>query len=386
MPVGVHIARMKNSMGKSGRSVQYAAFELQPVKIEDEFEELFLLNAPKEATAFKLDRTEKVVYKQEYKGNVTYINPNYVAIRNDIPTFANLVAGQIGDYSLKEDAIKDLLYDLRRKQIVTPYLPIIDTTDPMAKNMNDIQSLRYIHSAMKQFPKYKVPVLIVDPHEGEFYILISYFETNPYEVVRSMLDHICYNATRRRKTIMGIPSQKHCLHYEPIEIKPVPEKKLVLARSSNINEQTLSLLTEFCDSTVLETTTTDKYYFNDDIEEDFAMDYLKRYNPSADHNTLRGYTPAGIWRQLYGENGFYRTNSANLHSQPYPDLFLQAAVAEAKQTERRKIVMQPPVANLGKRKDVMEAEVEAKRQHVMAMSLQSNPTSISLDPSELNFI
>ena len=370
MPTQAHISRMRNSVGKHGREAQYSEYELTSVEIEDEYEELFMLNAKATQNFFKLERAEEPKYKREYRGNGEYINPNYVTIKSDINGFAHLVAGRVGDYQLNEATVKELLYDLRRKTIVTPYMPSIEAGGKLRRQtLNEIQSLRYIREAMKRFPKYKVPVLINNPHEGEFYVLVSYFETNPYEVVNNMVKHICYESTFRRRSIMGIPSQAHCLHYEPVEIKPEAGKKLVVARKSNINKATYRLLQDYTDSGLEELDHHDEVWFKEDMEEYYAMEFLKRYNPGVDRATLIKYTPSGIWAELYGPQGHYRSQQAkeeNLLSEPYPEVFTRQAEEDASPppAQRARPMSYPaePVVQVGKRKDhVEEAEQMAKR-------------------------
>ena len=285
--------------------------------------------------------------------------------------------------------MKDLLYDLRKKTIVTPYMPSIATSSKLrARNMSDIQSLRYIREAMKTFPKYKVPVLINNPHEGEFYVLVSYFETNPYEVVNNMVKHICYQSTFRRRCIMGIPSQLHCLHYEAVEIKPEEGKKLVVARKSNINKATYKLLQDYTDNIHEDLDHHDEVWTDKDMEEFYAMEFLKRYNPNVDRATLAKYTPRGIWEELYGLNGYYRTQQAkeeNLLDTEYPEVFTKHTdipdePAGPKARPQPMAYSSDHAVQIGKRKDhVEEAEQMAKR------SKPAELNSGALDNADFDF-
>jgi len=372
MPTGVHISRMRSTVGKTGREAQYSRFELTEVSIEPEYEELFMLNAKPTQAFFKLERAEEPKYKMEYLPNGSeYINPNYVTIKSSIQDFARLVAGRIGEYQLNEASVMGLLHDLRKKSIVTTYMPCIERKSPLrVKNISDIQSLRYIREAMRQFPKYKVPVLINNPHEGEFYLLISYFETDPYGVVNNMVRHICYHSTFARKSIMGIPSQQHCLHYQPFSIRPEPDKTLVIARKSNINPATYKLLQDYTDNIEFEIEQSDTVWHEKDMEEEFAMQFLKRYNPTAGDLELKRYTPRGIWSRLYGPGGYYtaqRARQENLLDQEYPRVFTQ----HNEITMPGNPVPRPPPAQYpnamvvaaGKRKEIADAEEAfAKRQ------------------------
>jgi hypothetical protein len=324
IPTNAAAVRARSAIGKHGQEAQYNRYELTPVEIDPAYEQIFTLNAPRQEEHFRLDRPREPQYKLEVLANgMTYVNPNYVVVKSELRNFAKLVAGRIGNFQLGEATVQDILTSLTQKTVVTPYMPCVHEKSSALRNKcTDLQSLRYIRRIVKTFPKYKVPVLIENRTLGEFYMLVSYFETNPYAVVEEMIAHICYAGTFERRSIMGIPSQGHCLRYEPVELRAVPRKKLVLPRKNNLDEPTQVLLREYLDTeTIVEPESA--VWSKEDIEHTYAMRYLRRYNPLADRETLERHTPRGMHELLYGDQGHYTQNARleKLLETAYPQCF-----------------------------------------------------------------
>ena len=314
------------------------SFELIREEVPEEYIEIFELNAMQNSQPVKLQRTEIPQYKPEWdeKTGEKSLNPNYVKFGSTIYSFARSISGRTGNYNISESTIVEMLFDLAHQQtMITPYLPLI--TRPMARSLeyyNSVQSLRYIPGVMSRLPKYRVPVVINDPDQHAFYVLISYLETNPFKVAEGMIEHISYQRTRPRRTIMGVPSTCGNLIYQPIDIRAVPGKKLIIPGKNNIRSSTRDILASYfsdsntssgqrlADDTILQS---DGKCFTDvDIEHEYALNFLYKNFPTEDRRRLEErYTPLGIHKRLYGPNGFYTRHQKGLLTRTYPHVLLE---------------------------------------------------------------
>ena len=317
------------------RQLNYTSYELTEVDIDETFESVFMLNTNDEFTSGILSRVKTPDYKEEYISSISYINPNYVRIQGSFDMFSKRNTGKIGNYNLDESAIKDLLWSLTKKTMITPYMPLIDPNSIIMRRngIHKIQSLRYISRIVKTWPKYKVPVVILDNTNMKdgtcFYILVSYFETDPYSVIRGMIEHISYNATRECKTIMGVPSKENPLIYNPIDIKPIRGKVLIISKKNALTLEKMNLLELYLGVDVEMSDDIDVKFKNEDLEHKRALEHLAKNYPELSFDEINKYTPKGIWERLYGPNGTYTNiNSKNLSNQTYPNQFVTNADKE----------------------------------------------------------
>ena len=315
----------------------YNSYELLEDEIPEEYKLLFETSAVPNVEPFKIDRAEHPNWKcEQYRGR-RYWNPNYVKVQGTIWSFAKASNGQIGNYKLSSSAISDLLNTLTNQTMTTPYMPLVLEPEGGADNeqsgvlklgghMHLIQSLRYITGAMDKFPKFRVPPVISDTNENCFYILVSYIETDAWKIANDMVQHVCYNGTRPRKTVMGIPSKSGSFLYEAVDIQPIPGKTLRILGKNNIRSASYSILKDYFMEDNHTSTTADnlscdnaKEYFEEDIEYEYGRRYLQSNNPNDDIEELMDkYGPSAD--TFYGPEGWYTNHPEGLHDVEYPEV------------------------------------------------------------------
>ena len=327
--------------GENPNAAAYHPRELTEVPIDEAYEELYLLNAPAEAPR-KLDRQKVPSYKIEYIGNDKFVNPNYVKIQGNYAEFAKSISGSVGTYNMSTADITNLLWGLNSKDMITPYMPIVPWKSALRHKLVDVQSMRYVREAWRQFPKYKVPILMLDSHKHCFYVLVSYLESDLYKVAEGLIEHICYHATYRRSSIMGIPSQVSPVHFQPVEIAPIEGRTLHIARKQNSTPGVIALLEGYAVEEEQVLQQQDMYFTEEDIEEKYALQYLKLNFPTSSHETLHSYTPRGIEARLYGYDGFYAQGTHRFVAGHYPECMLERPAATAQRPPPLQKQQQPP--------------------------------------------
>jgi len=320
--------------GRVDREGHTTAYDLQPIDVKGGFEDIFYLNTYINARAPKLIRTKIPNYKTEVYKSQNYINPNYARINGNFNDFSHR-----SDLNLQPSVVKDLLYELNRKFIIAPYIPLVpcDLVGANAEGQKMrhkiIQNIRYSQEAMKKFNKYKLPVIIQDPYRRCFYILVAYAEINPYDVVTGMIEHISYGATREMRCILGVPDRNDEKYYASVDIKPIPGKSLILASHSSVSPLTKTLLNGIFNETDLNTndiTRKTQFSEEDDIEEHYARQFFDTNFPSEVH-MFNTYTPRAIQYRLYdGEKGYYTRHPQHTKDIVYPDDFIAELVPAQK--------------------------------------------------------
>lgn len=319
----------------AGNDVAYNSYELVPEEIEDKYLSLYQTMAPESDEPFRIQRLHRPLYKREVYNNTKFHNPNYVCINASIANYARSSSGIFGHYKVDPDGFVHMMKALAKETMVTPYLPLIPESNVNVgaatgevtgwENVLDrVQSLRYLPDQFRRFPKYRVPVLIEHETKECFYLLISYFETNPYKVCTEAINYISYNMTPRRRMLLGVPSQDNHYIYEPFTLKPRPGRELLIPSRSSNQDVTKTILSKyFFDPTTGRSamgnakSSKPQTYKDECLEEKYASDYLFRYFPDEKpDDLLENWGPAGVDRRL---REFYTEHPDCLEPRPYPE-------------------------------------------------------------------
>ena len=334
--------------GASGiNEVAYNSYELVEEKIEAEHLRLYETMAPDVDEPFVIKRSIIPNYKKEYVGGHKYFNCNYVCVQASIENYARGASGVFGHYKVDHDAFVNTMKQLAKESMVTPYIPLIEESnmaavagaqiDPNNGNgsglsatgwssaavMHRIQSLRYLPEQFRKFPKFRVPVLIEHETKECFYLLISYFETDPYKICTEAINYISYHNTPRRKMILGVPSKNNHYIYESFTLEPRPDVTLHVPAKVPTQEVSKTMLSKYYyDPNIGHSAignrkgTKAQDFFDDCIEEKYANDYLLRSFPEDNQATLLSeWGPAGVDKRLHD---FYVQYPQCLESVPYP--------------------------------------------------------------------
>lgn len=335
-------ARARDAQSGGGRvDIAYNSFELVPEVIDPAHLALYQTMVQNEGEPFRIRRDHRPTYKREYKDGVKYINPNYVCVQTTVEEYAASASGIFGHYKVDQEGFVAMMKGLRTEFMLTPYLPLIEeiTGPSNSANANPdqsansasklnwfnsldrIQSLRYLPEFSK-FPTYRVPVLIEHETKNCFYILVSYFETDPYKICTEAIRHITYHATPHRKMILGVPSQHNHFIYEPFTMAPRLDVELVIPGRATVQDDGWLLHKYGFDVDTNRATlgsakeSGPRHYRTACIEKLFAENYLLRNFPEEDQaELLENWSPAGIDRRLAE---FYTKNPECLESRPYP--------------------------------------------------------------------
>lgn len=296
------------------------------------------------------------LFKVEQIGAQQYINFNYIRINGTPDEYANSFSDPIGGKVMTPDTIKDIIYTLRNTKVIVPYIPLVPKDHDLAKlHPGYVQSLRYSYSSLRKFKLFNVPVVITD--SKRFYILAAYSETDPALVIEKMVEHMCYESTRETRTMIGVPSADISPTYRTVHIKPRPGVALTVARKTNLTKSQFERLQKQFDMSEADI---DGYsqegssvYTTVDIEEQMALRAIFYAHPEMSLEQAKLYTPRGIWKRFYGEQGVYREGN------PYT-------------------VSVEPEAEAKKRKSD-EAPRDSKRRKQPSLVVKKTPIHVGLD-------
>lgn len=353
----------------TGNEIAYNSYELVEEQIEPEHLALYETMAPQVEEPFIVQRTTVPTYKREFIGGVKYINCNYVCVQTSIETYARTASGVFGHYKVDHDAFINTMKQLAKETMVTPYFPLIEEGGVTAlsqgqgapqstsgwsdsDSMHRIQSLRYLPEQFRKFPKYRVPVLIEHETKECFYLLISYFETDPYKICTEAINYISHHATPRRKMILGVPSKNNHFIYEPFTLQPRPGITLHVPAKVPVQEVAKSMLNKYYAnpetgrSTLGHRKGTKAHdYYDECIETKYAEEYLLRSFPDENpEELLAKWGPDGVDERL---RQFYTKWPQCLETKPYPECMgkPEAPVPDGKPAAAKQvneIVIPPP--------------------------------------------
>lgn len=350
-------ARKQDAHGDNGvGDFAYNSFELLPETVKPEYLKLYQTMVCNEGLPFRITRNEKPVYKKEYLNGTRFINMNYVCIQTSIEEYARSASGIFGHYKVDEKGFVAMMKGLTKEFMVTPYLPLIEelgvtqTRRQTQNNNNDpagpappaqppaarmdwmgvldrIQSLRYMHHFSK-FPMFRVPVLIEHETKNCFYLLVSYFETDPYKICTEAINHISYHKTPHRKMILGVPSRDNHFIYEPFTLKPRVDVELRIpgkfADSEGETSPWINSKYAF-DSATGRAPLGSKVDRSEQVHRDVCIEklYAEKYlsknfpkgTPGSSETLLEDWGPDGVERRL---REFYIEHPECLERIPYP--------------------------------------------------------------------
>lgn len=342
--------REAGGTGTNGANeVAYNSYELVEEKIEPEHLRLYETMAPDVDEPFVVRRSVIPNYKREFVGGHKYYNCNYVCVQATIENYARTASGVFGHYKVDHDAFINTMKQLAKESMVTPYIPLIEESnmaavasaqvDPnnggsnnsglsatgwsTAASMHRIQSLRYLPEQFRKFPKFRVPVLIEHETKECFYLLISYFETDPYKICTEAINYISYHNTPRRRMILGVPSKANHYIYEPFTLEPRAGVTLRVPAKVPTQEVAKTMLSKYYYDPKTGRSaignrkgTKAQDFFEECVEEKYANDYLLRSFPEEPQSTLlQEWGPAGVDRRLAT---FYTEHPECLEHVPYP--------------------------------------------------------------------
>jgi hypothetical protein len=149
-----------------------------------------------------------------------YLNPNYVAARGSIETFAtNYIATNPGLKTSKED-IEAILEELSKKHVpahLLPLIPIDDITTPI-----DIEAYRT--QLWQQCAQTRAPMVVAAG--DRWYILVESLLDGPKHIVLRTLQMLCNETTINRSIVLPIPDKNFPELLLTFDAKPVPGKRL----------------------------------------------------------------------------------------------------------------------------------------------------------------
>lgn len=314
----------------SGMDTSYNSFELIPETIPPEHLALYQTMARSEGRPSIVERPEVPLYKMEScNGGHKFFNANYVCVPTSIQDYARSASGIFGHYKIDQDGLVQMLRGLTKEYMVTPYLPLVRVHDPALNIPNweeclsRVQSLRYLPNFFCRFPKFRVPVLIEHEAKNCFYMLVSYFETNPYKICREMINFISYKSTPSRRMVFGVPAESNHFIYEPYEMRPRAGVELKIPGRGLPQEVSKKMVSKYLFNSQTGTSMVGNRnafeglsFLDDCMEQHFAVDYLLRNFPDEDRATLLGtYAPSAIDAQL---TKFYTDHPQCLERRPYP--------------------------------------------------------------------
>lgn len=340
VPMTKHQAAAAHRSGTANPSETYKPYNLRAAYIarEDEYDE--------DAVPRRVDRRAIPDYKTEYWGSQLYFNPNYIEVSGTIVHLSETVNPAAGKVYMSQSQIKSILAQLRGQTMCVRYMPCLPTTpDPKSKSpliygdsvgMAMLQSLRYSKAAMSSFPVYKVPIVIEDYAGARCYILVAAVEMDIFSICNEMANKVCYSGSPERNVIFDMNSRTEFRHYQTYEMKRRPGIPLVIKRRNNISEEDKRVLADL-GQFLTEDSQPRVYHEHEDIEEMYAMDYLRALFPAANEAWLRQFTPKGIQERLYGEKGYYtRAAGDSLITEAYPVCMKPDAAMLQRQEDARR--------------------------------------------------
>lgn len=317
-----------------------------------------------EAVPRRVDRRSIPTYKKElYNGHLLF-NPNYVELSGAISHLAETMNPAAGNVYMSQSQIKSILSQLRGQTMCVRYMPCLPTalidprdTRPLifgdALGMSMLQSLRYSKAAMSHFPVYKVPIVIEDGLGARCYVLVAALEMDIFTICRKMADRVCYSGSPERQVLFNMNSRTEFRHYQTYEMKRRPGVNLTITRRNGISSKDRTILADL-KQYLTEDSEPRVYRADEDIEELYAMDYLRASNPAVNDASLRCYTPRGIASRLFGERGYYAKFGSELATEAYPDCVKADAGTkelqrQMQETGRRQEVLLPVVSSMSSR-------------------------------------
>ena len=313
------------------------------------------------------------LFKLETIAGNTYVNFNYIRLSGTADQFANSFSDPVGGRVMTAETIKDILYTLKRTKIIAPYLPVMPKLNTLVVNHPGyVQALRHSYTAQRRFQLYNLPVLIQD--SKCFYILAAYAETNPAVVIDQMVQHMCYEATRETRTVIGVPITDGSIDFRTVHIKPRPGVALTVARKSNLTDANFARLQKQfglaegdIDGYAQDNANT--VYTDVDIEEQMALRAIFYAHPELTLEQAKKYTPRGIYKRFYGEQGVYQAGNPYTVARP----------VQAPSSAKRK-ADNGPAKQSSKRVNRSSESKPAFHRMVPGLDMQPPPTQTLGDP------